>query len=157
MVNKVTLLGRVGKDPVVKHFDNGGAIAEFSLATDDSYKDKQGNKVEQTDWHNIKVTFPKLAEVVEKYVKKGGLLYLEGKIKNRSYDDKDGNKRYVTEIVADSFKMLGGKEDGVKESTGVPINERGTSRKSSPANADDDLPFALFLICAIGSLMQFAV
>ena len=142
MVNKVTLLGRVGKDPVVKHFDNGGAIAEFSLATDDSYKDKQGNKVEQTDWHNIKVTFPKLAEVVDKWVKKGMLIYVEGKIKNRSYDDKDGNKRYVTEIIADSFKMLGGKEDGgVAVSDGRPINERGPQSNSSPANADDDLPF----------------
>ena len=145
MLNKVFLIGRVGKDPVVKNFDNGGKIAEFSIATDDSYKDKQGNKVEQTDWHNVKVN-GKLADVVEKYVKKGSLLHVEGKIKNRSYDDKDGNKRYVTEIVCEGFKMLGGKGDGgVSESTGVPVNERGNSSQETPATTsaadDSDLPF----------------
>lgn len=142
MVNKVFLIGRVGKEPTVKHFDNGGAIAEFSLATDDSYKNKQGEKVEQTDWHNVKVS-GKLSEVVEKYVKKGALLHIEGKIKTRSYDDKDGNKRYVTEIQCESFKMLGG-NDGVKESTGVPINERGNAQgPAGSVGGDDgsDLPF----------------
>lgn len=145
MVNKVTLLGRVGKDPIVKHFDNGGTIAEFTMATDDSYKDKQGNKVEQTDWHNVKITFAKLAEIAERYVKKGSLLYVEGKLKTRSYDDKDGNKKYVTEVVCDSFKMLGGKDDngGVTVSDGRPINERGPSSPSenTSSSADDDLPF----------------
>ena len=137
MVNKVTLLGRVGKDPVVKHFDNGGVIAEFTLATDDSYKDKQGNKVEQTDWHNCKITFGKLAEVAEKYVKKGQLLWLEGKIKTRSYDDKDGNKKYLTEVIVESFKMLGGKDKS--ESTATVSNPA----SEVPANTapDSDLPF----------------
>lgn len=163
MVNKVTLIGRVGKDAVVKHFDNGGVIAEFSLATDDSYKKKDGEKVEQTDWHNCKVTYGKLAEVAEKYVKKGMLLYVEGKIKTRSYDDKDGNKRYATEIVCDTFKMLSSKNDtGVTESTDKPVGERGsgsgtTERGGITSAADDDLPFILLALFSIGSLMQYAV
>lgn len=145
MVNKVFLIGRLGKDPVIKHFSNDNAIAEFTLATDDSYKDKQGNKVEQTDWHNIKIPTRKLAEVAEKYLKKGSLLHVEGKIKTRSYDDKDGNKKYITEIVADTFKML----DSKKDSGGGGSNYSSSSSNSqvseqAPANtsaADDDLPF----------------
>lgn len=143
MVNKVFLIGRLGKDPVVKHFDNGGAIAEFTVATDDSYKDKQGNKVEQTDWHNVKITFPKLAEVAEKYLKKGSLVHIEGKLKTRSYDDKDGNKRYVTEVVVEGFKMLDSKKDssgggGSYSSPAASTSENTSSSSSAP---DDDLPF----------------
>ena len=143
MVNKVFLIGRLGKDPVIKHFENGGAIAEFTLATDDSYKDKQGNKVEQTDWHNIKINFPKLAEVAEKYLKKGSLVHIEGKIKTRSYDDKDGNKRYITEVVVEGFKMLDSKKDGAG---GGSYSAPSTSSVSEEAPAaastvDDDLPF----------------
>lgn len=140
MVNAITLVGRIGKDPVIKNFDNGGKIAEFSLATDDGYKDKQGNKVEQTDWHNVKFN-GKLAEVVEKYVKKGWLVYVSGKIKTRSYDDKDGNKRYVTEVVADTLKMLGGKEDN---SATVEENQKRIEEENKPKSTggvDDDLPF----------------
>jgi single-strand DNA-binding protein len=145
MVNKVFLIGRLGKDPVIKHFDNGGAIAEFTLATDDTYKDRQGNKVEQTDWHNIKITFPKLAEVAEKYLKKGSLVHIEGKIKTRSYDDKDGNKRYITEVVVEGFKMLDSKKDS-NSGGGNYSSSPSTSSVSeqAPANtsvADDDLPF----------------
>lgn len=109
MLNKVFLIGRVGKDVTVKNFSNGGSIAEFTIATDDSYKDKDGNKVEQTDWHNVKVN-GKLSQVAEKYITKGMLLHVEGKVKTRAYDDKDGVKRYVTEIVCESFKMLGDKK-----------------------------------------------
>lgn len=140
MVNKIVLIGRTGKDPVVKHFDNGGVVAEFSLATDDSYKDKQGNKVEQTDWHNIRINFPKLAEIAEKYVKKGMLLYVEGKSKTRSYDDKDGNKRYVTEVVCESFKMLEKKGESDSASTGSTSSGK---QETFNGNQDDqsDLPF----------------
>ena len=84
MVNKVILVGRLGKDPVLKHFSNDNAIAEFSLATDDSYKNREGQKVEQTDWHNIKIPTKKQAEIAEKYLKKGSLVFIEGKIKTRS-------------------------------------------------------------------------
>jgi single-strand DNA-binding protein len=143
MVNKVFLIGRLGKDPVIKHFDNGGAIAEFTLATDDSYKDRQGNKVEQTDWHNIKITFPKLAEVAEKYLKKGSLVHIEGKVKNRSYDDKDGNKRYITEIVVEGFKMLDSKKDGSGGGNySSPATSSMTEQTTGNTSAiDDDLPF----------------
>ena len=147
MVNKVFLIGRLGKDPVVKHFDNGGAIAEFTVATDDSYKDKQGNKVEQTDWHNVKIPTPKLAEVAEKYLKKGSLVHIEGKIKTRSYDDKDGNKRYVTEVVCEGFKMLDSKKDSAGGGGGnysTPTTSNNPVREEAPVTSsapDDDLPF----------------
>ena len=144
MVNKVFLIGRLGKDPVIKHFDNGGAIAEFTIATDDSYKDRQGNKVEQTDWHNVKITFPKLAEVAEKYLKKGSLVHIEGKIKTRSYDDKDGNTRYITEVVVEGFKMLESKKDGAGGGGDYSSSSTSSVTEEAPATttaADDDLPF----------------
>lgn len=132
MLNKVTLIGRVGKDPQVKQFSNGNSIVEFSIATDDSYKDKEGNKVEQTDWHNIKSTFKSLNSTIEKYVKKGMQVYIEGKIKTRSYDDKDGNKRYVTEIVADKVLFLSRPEANAGEA-------QETSSEDEKFN--NDLPF----------------
>lgn len=136
MVNKVALLGRVGKDPVIKSFNNGGKVAEFSIATDDSYKDKSGNKVEQTDWHNIRCTYPKLCDVIESYVKRGSLLYVEGKIKTRSWDDKDGNKRYATEVVIESLKLLGGKDGaGHSEASGTSQDQKDIE------DANNDLPF----------------
>lgn len=144
MINKVFLIGRLGKDPVVKHFQNDTAIAEFTLATDDSYKDKQGNKVEQTDWHNIKIPFKRQAEIAEKYLKKGSLVHIEGKIKTRSYDDKDGNKRYITEVVVENFRMLDGKKDGgsyTQSSNALNTQESPATATTSANPADDDLPF----------------
>jgi single-strand DNA-binding protein len=154
MVNKVQLIGRLGKDPVVKHFSNDNAIAEFSLATDDSYRDKEGKIIEQTDWHNIKIPTKRLSEVAEKYLKKGSLIFLEGKIKTRAWDDKDGNKRYTTEIVVDTFKMLDKKPEssgsnsggGYSSSQSPSYESTGSNSNSnsntSPASApDDDLPF----------------
>lgn len=144
MVNKVFLIGRLGKDPVVKKFDNGGSIVEFSLATDDSYKDKQGNKVEQTDWHNIRIPFKGLADIAEKYLKKGSQIFLEGKVKTREYNDKDGNKRYITEIVADNFRMLDGKKSsgGGSDSGSSDSSFSATASTSSGSQQiDDDLPF----------------
>lgn len=140
MINKVFLIGRLGKDPVIKHFDNGGAIAEFTVATDDSYKDKQGNKVEQTDWHNVKIISSKLAEVAEKYLRKGSLVHIEGKIKTRSYDDKDGNKRYVTEVVVEGFKMLD-KKDANSGGGSFAANTATDSGSTGASSPDDDLPF----------------
>src|SRR5579871_1706299 len=99
-VNRVILVGRTGKDPEVRYLENNVAVAKFSLATSESYKDKSGNKVESTEWHNI-VLWRGLAEVAEKYVRKGSLLYIEGRIKSRSWEDKDGVKKYITEIVGD--------------------------------------------------------
>ena len=109
-VNKVILVGNVGKDPEVRYLDKGVAIARFPLATSESYKGRDGERVTATEWHNI-VLWRGLAETAEKYVKKGSQLFIEGKIRNRSYDDKDGNKRYVTEIVADQMQMLGKRSD----------------------------------------------
>ena len=97
-LNKATLIGRVGQDPNIKQFENGDKVANLSLATSERWKTQQGEPREQTEWHSI-VVQGKLADVVQNYVKKGDLLYVEGKIKTRSYDDKDGIKRYMTEIV----------------------------------------------------------
>ena len=116
MVNKVILVGNVGKDPEVKYLDNDLTIAKFSLATSESYTNKSGERISNTEWHNI-VCWRNLAKIAEKYVKKGTMLYIEGKITTRSYDDKDGNKRYITEIVADNFRMLGSRT-GNTETTG---------------------------------------
>ena len=146
MVNKVTLLGRLGKDPVLKHFSENNVIAEFSLATTENYKDKEGKWVEVTDWHNIKLPFKWMAESAEKYLKKGSLVYIEGKIKTRSYDDKDGNKKYITEIVAENLRRLDKKEGsasggGDQGSSYAPQQEYSQSESKSAPNIDDDLPF----------------
>ncbi|MDR2887048.1 MAG: single-stranded DNA-binding protein [Bacteroidales bacterium] len=104
-INKVILVGHVGKDPVVRYFDKGVAHAAFSLATSESYTNKQGETVTSTEWHNI-VLWRALAEVAEKTVRKGSQLYITGKIKTRSYVDKDGATRYITEILADTLIVL---------------------------------------------------
>ena len=146
MVNKVTLLGRLGKDPAIKHFSETNVIAEFSLATNEYYKDKEGKRVEVTDWHNIKLPFKWMAESAEKYLKKGSLVYIDGKIKTRSYDDKDGNKKYITEIVAETLRLLdkkeGGPSNGGEQSQNYAPQQEYTQNESRSApNIDDDLPF----------------
>lgn len=137
MVNKVYLVGNVGKDPEVRYIESGVAVANFSLATNESYKNKSGERVTNTEWHNI-VVWRGLAEVVEKYVKKGTMLYVEGKLRTRSYDDQNGNKRYITEIVADNLKMLdraGGDNSQNNQSQGE------AQTGSFEAEETDDLPF----------------
>ena len=145
MVNKVTLVGRLGKDPVVKHFSDTNALAEFSLATTENYKDKEGKWVEVTDWHNIKLPFKYMAESAEKYLKKGSLVYIDGKIKTRSYDDKDGNKKYITEIVAENIRRLdkreGGPSEGGQSQSSAPQQEYSHNESKPASNIDDDLPF----------------
>ncbi len=106
--NKVQLIGRLGQDPEIMTFDDGNKMAKFSLATDDSYKDKSGEKVERTQWHNV-VVRGGLVNVVENYVEKGKEIAIEGKLAHRSYDDKEGNKRYTTEVVCNELLLLGGK------------------------------------------------
>ena len=112
-VNKAIILGNVGNDPEIKIFDNGNKVANFSLATSEKWKNKEGEQQEHTELHSVAV-FGKLADIVESYVKKGQQLYIEGKIKTRSWDDSDGNKKYSTEIVlngfGDTLQMLGKKE-----------------------------------------------
>lgn len=136
-LNKVMLIGNVGKDPEVKYLEGGVAVAKFPLATSESYKDKTGNRVEQTEWHNI-VMWRGLAEVAEKYVKKGTQLFVEGKIRSRQYEDKDKNKKYFTEIVVDNFTLLGRKDDAGKSGSGAP-SEMPSVDASNPTT--DDLPF----------------
>lgn len=133
-VNKVILIGNLGKDPESFTFENGVKKVSFSLATTESYKDKEGNKVDQTEWHNV-VLWRSLADVAEKYLSKGNQVFIEGKIKTRAWDDKDGNKRYTTEIYADSMTMLGGRRDDVepKAAEDAPATDIPTP--------EDDLPF----------------
>ena len=109
-VNKVILVGNLGKDPEIRHLDNGVAVANFSLATTESYTNKQGERVNQTEWHNV-VLWRGLADIAEKYLKKGNSVYIEGKIVTRKWEDKDSNTRYSTDIVADKMTMLGSKQE----------------------------------------------
>ena len=137
-VNKVILVGNLGKDPEVRYLDNGVAVANFSLATTENYKNKQGERVSQTEWHNI-VLWRGLAEIAEKWLKKGSSVYIEGKIRARKWEDKDGNTRYTTEILGDNMTMLGGKPitDNVEEV--IIESPKDSDNKSS--ESDDDLPF----------------
>jgi single-strand DNA-binding protein len=107
-INKVILVGNLGKDPEVRHLEGGAIVAKFPLATSETYKTKDGQKMDQTEWHNI-VMWRGLAESAEKYLRKGTLIYLEGKIRTRSWEDKEGHKRFTTEIIADTMTMLGSK------------------------------------------------
>lgn len=136
-MNLVVLKGNVGKDPEVREFDNGGKIAQFSLATTErGYKTKDGRDIpDETTWHNIVVKQPGLATVCEKYVKKGASLLVSGKISNRSYDDSNGIKRYVTEIVIDKLDILGSGEK--KEESAQPQ----PAEPMQAENSMDDLPF----------------
>src|SRR5574341_2214723 len=110
-LNKVMLIGHLGGDPELKYTPGGAAVATFSVATNETYKDKEGNQQEKTDWHRI-VVWNKLAEIAAEYLKKGRLVYLEGRLQTRSWNDKDGNKRYTTEVVAQNLQMLDRKEGG---------------------------------------------
>lgn len=150
-VNKVTLVGNLGKDPVVRKFDNGRAVAQFSLATNEKYKDKTGNQVTKTEWHNIVMWSP-LAEIAERFLKKGTQVYLEGKIESRDYTDKDGIQRRTTEIVVRDMTLLGAPQSsgggyGDVPPPSEPAYGGGSVGKVSDVPSDlvpsgeDDLPF----------------
>ncbi|WP_299826099.1 single-stranded DNA-binding protein [uncultured Pontibacter sp.] len=149
-VNKVILIGNLGKDPEVRHLEGGVAVARFPLATSESYKDKSGQKQEKTEWHNI-VVWRGLAEVAEKYLRKGQSVFIEGKIRTNQYQDKDGNQRYSTEIVADNMTMLGGRSDNgnggggnyqeTASSTASSGGNYGGNTSASQNDEPDDLPF----------------
>ena len=145
MVNKVFLLGRLGKDPQIKTFSNENVIAEFTLATTEVYKDREGKWVEVTDWHNIKLPSKGMAERAEKVLRKGSMVHIEGKIKTRSYDDKDGNKRYITEIVAENFRVLDKRENSSNDGNAQSHTQAGSGAPASSNDAastfEDDLPF----------------
>lgn len=146
-VNKVILIGNVGKDPEIRHLDSGVAVANFTLATSESYNAKNGERVTNTEWHNI-VMWRGLADVVEKYVKKGSRLFIEGKITSRQYE-KDGQTKYFTEIVANNMVMLdskgstGNSGNGGNANTTTTTEPKPTAEKptSDDAGGEDDLPF----------------
>lgn len=155
MINKVTLVGRLGKDPEVRHFDNNSSVCNFTIATSESYTDKEGQRIEQTEWHNLAIWRKGLVDVAEKYLKKGHLVYVEGKLRTRSWDDQSGNKRYTTEVVVDLFKMLEKREssnsndynshDSSNDSSNQD-EEQSQSKSQSSSQAPkeditDDLPF----------------
>lgn len=132
-VNKVILMGGLGRDPEVRYMPNGEAVANFSIATTETWKDKQGARQEKTEWHNI-VTYRKLAEIVGEYLKKGSQIYLEGKLQTRKWE-KDGITRYSTEIIMDEMKMLGGKpESGTQRDS---EQTSGNSSANDASNFDD--------------------
>ncbi|MCZ4223777.1 single-stranded DNA-binding protein [Pedobacter rhodius] len=142
-INKVILVGHLGKDPEVRHLDGGVTVASFPLATSETYN-KDGKRVEQTEWHNI-VLWRGLAEVASKYLQKGKLVYIEGKLRTRSFEDKEKVKKYVTEIVAENFTMLGRKSDfepgqpvSHVQNNETKIEDEFTIR---PNDENGDLPF----------------
>lgn len=141
-VNKVILIGRLGKDPEVRSMENGRKVASFSVATDDSYKDRDGNKVERTDWHNVVFWGPQ-AEIAERFLQKGKLVYVEGKLKTRSYEQ-DGVTKYTTEVLGNQFTMLGSRQDeGGNSGYSAPAAPASAPQQVEQPSAQDvdDLPF----------------
>ena len=164
-VNKVILVGNVGKDPETRYLDESTAITKFPMATSETYKNKAGERISNTEWHNV-VLWRGLAQVAEKYVKKGTQIYIEGRIKTRSYDDSEGNKKYITEIVGDQMQLLGRKPDDAEggqptqhsqpaQQNQAPVQNQKPAQEQAPAqgeattddtfdggdNGPDDLPF----------------
>jgi len=145
-VNKVILIGNLGRDPESRFMSDGKAICNFSVATTESWKDKAtGEKQEKTEWHRL-TAFSRLAEVCGEYLKKGSQVYIEGKLTTRKWQDKDGQDRYTTEIIADQMKMLG----GGRTTEAAPVAQHGSTRTPTPENRktgskfddlDDDIPF----------------
>jgi single-strand DNA-binding protein len=148
MLNRAQLIGNTGGDPEVKALGNGGKVANFSLATNESYKDKDGVKQEKTEWHRI-VCFGNVAEIVEKYLSKGKRVFIEGKIQTREWEDKTGAKKYTTEIVAQTVRMLDRKEGG--NGAGENETSTGSAKKDTPntastvVNKDEKKPQPAFL------------
>jgi single-strand DNA-binding protein len=151
-VNKAILVGFVGNDPEVRYLDSGTPVANFRIATSENYTNRAGERVSQTEWHNV-VLWRGLAEIAEKYVKKGTQVYIEGRIRTRSWDDRDGNKRYTTEIVADNMQLMGKRSEGGGEApttqNTVPENNAApekaapepTGNSTPESEGADDLPF----------------
>ena len=140
-INKVILIGNLGKDPDVRSLESGAKVANFTLATTEYFKGKDGQRQEATEWHNI-VLWNQLAELAEKYLKKGNSIYLEGRIKTRSYDDKDGVKKYITEIFGNQMTFLGGPKSEGGSQQGSGSNQGSSQEADIVEDADDgDLPF----------------
>ena len=150
-VNKVILVGNLGKDPEIRHLDNGKSRVTVSIATSETYKNKAGERISNTEWHNV-VFWTPLAEIVDSYLRKGSKIYVEGKISSRSYEDKEGKMRYVTEVIAREMIMLDSKnsstsnektyDEGNSFAKGeTKVNEFQPSMSSSESEGADELPF----------------
>jgi single-strand DNA-binding protein len=139
-INKVILIGNLGKDPEVRSLEGGVKVAKFPLATSESYKNKDGQRIDSTEWHNV-VMWRGLADVAERFLKKGSQVYIEGKIKSRSWDDKDGTKRYATDIVADNMTMLGRRSEESSPVETMKAESPNEPLPQEPAGGSDDLPF----------------
>ena len=144
-LNKVTLIGRVGKDPEIKITQAGKKLASFSLATSESWKDKQGQKQEKTEWHNIVIYNENLAKIIENYVKKGSQIYIEGQLQTRKWQDKDGKDRYTTEVVLQDFRghiiLLDSKYSNAQPETQAKSSNTETGQFTQQHELDDDIPF----------------
>ncbi len=144
MVNKAILIGRLGADPEIRYTPDGTQVTNLNVATNEQWKDKNGEKQDRTEWHKV-VTFRKLAEICGTYLSKGSLVYLEGRIQTRSWDDKEGNKRYTTEIVASEMRMLERKGQGQGQGSDYPDtsgSSYGGGGTGSPGGTyEDDVPF----------------
>ena len=139
-VNKVIILGRLGNDPDMRYMPSGEAVANLSIATSETWTDKNtGEKREKTEWHRV-VAFRKLAEIIGQYCKKGDQIYIEGKLQTRKWSDKNGQDHYTTEIIADQMQMLGSKEGRVRDTEDKP-NTGGNRCPDNPQTFDDDIPF----------------
>jgi single-strand DNA-binding protein len=150
-INKVILVGNLGRDPELSYLPSGQSVAKFSLATSRSYKDKTGEMKEETEWHNI-VAWGKLGEICAQYLTKGRQAYVEGRIQSRTWEGKDGQKRTSVEIVASDIQMLGGRGEGggsserasrstTSERSSAPSSEEGSQETGAPDITDDDIPF----------------
>ncbi|MGW8228551.1 MAG: single-stranded DNA-binding protein [Gammaproteobacteria bacterium] len=140
-VNKVILIGNLGRDPEVRYSPNGGAIANITLATSEAWKDKNtGEQVEKTEWHRV-VFFRRLAEIAGEYLKKGSKVYIEGKLQTRKWQDKDGNERYTTEIVANEMQMLDTRGGSASYNQDEPAMSSSQPEPMPVGDFDDDIPF----------------
>ena len=140
-INKVILVGNLGRDPEIRYFQDGTAVANFTIATSESWTDKQsGEKKERTEWHRI-VAFRRLAEICGEYLSKGKQVYIEGKLQTREWEDKEGNRRWTTEIVAQTMQMLGARDGGSANRDDYYQPPGGAAPKSSSDDTEDDIPF----------------
>jgi single-strand DNA-binding protein len=141
-VNKAILVGRLGKDPETRYMTSGEAVTNATLATSENWKDKNGEKQEKTEWHNL-VFYRRLAEIAGEYLKKGSQVYIEGKIQTRKWQDKEGNNRYTTEIVVNEMQMLGSNGDNQQQENPRAANDAGSHRSKATGfeDMDDDIPF----------------
>jgi single-strand DNA-binding protein len=139
-VNKVILIGNLGKDPEVRYAQSGKAVTTFTLATNESWNNKDGQREERTEWHRV-VVFGKLAEICGQYLQKGKQVYIEGRLQTRSWEDREGNKRYTTEVVASNMVMLSKAGSGPSDSMAPPIDSNAYESSGPSGTPDDDIPF----------------